>query len=85
MLHLNTPPPKIRATLTTLYIRLRGEAKFRVDFGLIYLFIKFFYGIGNTVWKFQVSTMKIVPVARIWNSFIHIMMTQHFRKGDNIW
>ena len=42
------------------------------------------YDIGNNVWKFHVSTMKIVPVARIWSScVIRIMMTHHFRKGAN--
>ena len=35
------------------------------------------YGIGNNVWKFQVSMMKIVPVARIWSLWaIHIIMTR---------
>ena len=29
--------------------------------------INYCYGIGNNVWKFQVSTMKILPVARIWS------------------
>ena len=44
------------------------------------------YGIVNNVWKFQVSTMKILPVARIWSSCgIRIIMTQRFHKGDNIW
>ena len=44
------------------------------------------YGIRNKIWKFQVSTMKIVPVACIWSScIIRIMMTQSFHKGDNIW
>ena len=44
------------------------------------------YGIGNNVWKFQVSTMKIVPVAHIWSlCIIRIIMTQRFRRGDNIW
>ena len=46
------------------------------------------YGSGNNVWKFQVSMMKIVPMACIWSSFvICIMMTRSFHKGkgDNIW
>ena len=44
------------------------------------------YGIRNYAWKFQVSTMKIVPVASIWSlCIIRIMMIQCFRKGDNIW
>ena len=48
--------------------------------------IKNCYGIGNNVWKFQVSTMKIVPVSHIWSScFICILMTQRIRNGDNIW
>ena len=59
-----------------------------ISFFFLLLF-KNCYGIGNNVWKLQVSTMKIVPVARIWSSFvihiIHIMMTQSFHKGDNIW
>ena len=40
--------------------------------------------IGNIVWTFQVSTMNIEPVARVWGSYaISITMTQHFRKGNN--
>ena len=31
------------------------------------ILIKNCYGIGNNVWKFQVSMMKIVPVSRIWS------------------
>ena len=47
---------------------------------------KNYYGIGNNVWKFQVSTMKIVLVASIWSScVISIIMTQSFRKRNNIW
>ena len=38
--------------------------------------IKIHYDIGNNVWKFQVSTMKIVPVAAIQNSCVYRIMTQ---------
>ena len=38
--------------------------------------IKNCYGIRNHVWKFQISTMKIVPVAHIWSlCVIRIIMT----------
>ena len=45
------------------------------------------YGIGNNVWKFQVSLMKIMPLAHIWSLCVigGIMNTLCFRKGDNIW
>ena len=52
----------------------------------IFFVINNYYGIGNNAWKFQVSTMKIVSVARIWSlCVIRMMMTQRFCKGDNIW
>ena len=66
---------------------LNGPASEVIRF-LSFFFIVFknCYGIRNNVLKFQVSTMKIAPVARIWSwCVIHIIMTQHFRKGDNIW
>ena len=53
----------------------------RFDFFLIV--IQKFYGIGNNVWKFQVSTMKIVPVECIWSlCIIRIIMTHHKGKGE---
>ena len=40
------------------------------------------YGIWNNVWKFQVSTMKIVPVARIWSlGVIRIITSQRHGTG----
>ena len=49
---------------------------------VFFILIKNYYGIGNNVWKFPVSTMKIVPVACIWSSCgIRIMMTRSFQKG----
>ena len=40
------------------------------------------HGIGNNVWKFQVSTMKIVPVARIWSLGVtRIITSQRHGKG----
>ena len=63
---------------------VRAEIRFLRFFVLIT--IKNYYGIWKNVWKFQVSTMKIVAVASIWIScVISIMITQCFRKGDNIW
>ena len=55
-------------------------------FGILFLIvINNCYGIGKNVWKFQVSMMKIVPVACIWSlCIIRIIMTKCFRKGDNI-
>ena len=40
-------------------------------------------GISNNVWKFQVSMMKILPMASIWSSCVICIMTQCFHKGDN--
>ena len=46
--------------------RLRGQYKFIVGVWHIFLILSNnCYGIVNNVWKFQVSTMKIVPVAPI--------------------
>ena len=57
-----------------------------IRFHLLFIVIHNCYGIRNNTWKFHVSTMKIVPVARIWSScVIHMMMRQCFRKGNNIW
>ena len=43
------------------------------------------YGIGNNVWKFQVSTMKIVPVARIWSLGVtRIITSQRHGKGKKV-
>ena len=65
----------------------RGESKLIVDFFGIFvlIFIINCYGIGNNVWKFQVSTMKIVPVARVWSICVIRMMIYRFYKGDFIW
>ena len=40
------------------------------------------YGIGNNVWKFQVFTMKIVPVARIWSLGITRIITSQSHGKD---
>ena len=67
---------------------IRGLYLQQLDFySFILIVIKNCYGIGNNVWKFQISTMKIVPVACIWSScIIFIMMTYSLCKGDdNIW
>ena len=51
---------------------------------LFLIFIHNHYGVGNNVWKFQVSTIKIEPVACIWSLWvISIMMTQLSRKLNN--
>ena len=42
---------------------------------------KNYYGIGNNVWKFQVSMIKIVPVARIWSfNFMKFMKLKKMMK-----
>ena len=54
---------------------IRGSSFFLMSF-------KNRYGIGNNVWKFQVSTIKIVPVARIWSLGVtRIIMSQGHDKG----
>ena len=68
-------------SLATLTISLTKETVPEVIIFLSFFLIVFnnCYGIGNNVWKFQVSTMKIVPVACIWSlCIIRITMTQRF-------
>ena len=66
--------------------RVKGTVFAVIRFLTFFLIIKNHYIIGNNVWKFQVSTMKIVPVARIWSScVIRIIKTPCFCKGDNTW
>ena len=40
------------------------------------------YGIGINVWKFQVSTMKIVHVARIWSLGVTRIITSQRHGKD---
>ena len=57
----------------------RNEWRVQVEsafFGIfVLIFINNCYDIENNAWKFQVSMMKIVPVARIWNSWVVRIMT----------
>ena len=54
---------------------IRGSSFFLMSF-------KNRYSIGNNDWKFQVSTMKIVPVARIWSlGVMRIITSQRHGKG----
>ena len=54
---------------------IRGSSFFLMSF-------KNRYSIGNNVWKFQVSTMKIVSMAHIWSLGVtRIIMSQRHGKG----
>ena len=62
------------------YIKLigfKGTVLVVIKLSFFLIVIKNCYGIANNIWKFQVSKMKIVPVAGIWSScVISIIMTQ---------
>ena len=64
---------------------LRGYGCKIVNFWIfVLMFLHDHYGVGNNVSKFQVSTMKIELVARIWNApVMSIMMTHRFHKQNN--
>ena len=64
-------------TMNVLYISFKGTVPEVIRYIYFLIVFKDCYGIWNNVWKFQVSMMKIVTVARIWSAcVIRIIMTR---------